>query len=512
MRLWLCAMLLLALIGTSPAHAGGRVALVIGNSNYTVGGKLTNPVNDMRLVEKSLRDAGFDVTPAPELSWNAFQDALHVFHDKARGSEIALIYYAGHGIAGKGTNWMVPIDAELHTPFELDTQAIPLDRIVETTQGAQLRVVIVDACRDNPFGRNWQSQSRAVATGLAKQDYDDVLVIFSAAPGQTASDGGGTNSPFASSLAHRILQPQLAVQMLGGMVRDDVLKETGGEQRPYVDASVTGNPVFLVTGPVNVTLEQPRRTLERVDPASIEALVWQGALAANSTSSFADYLRHYPTGTFATQAQENLRRLQSATLPSQAATPGFSVPGIQARNFADVPTSTAPAMTVSAAPYLHNGVIGLKVRDVLPFGSEVIFINNRHIYDGRAIIPTVSENMLTQQGTGNVPASFTLQLPQPVAAIRFLVPRLYPDTTSGVTFPAWTATALSMSGAVLDSRHKALARRMDSDIPGEVVVLTAPAFEGISAVRFDSDPRLNGTPFAGFSTILIEGFWIEPMK
>jgi hypothetical protein len=153
----------------------------------------------------------------------------------------------------------------------------------------------------------------------------------------------------------------------------------------------------------------------------------------------------------------------------------------------------------------------MKVRDVSPPGSEVVFYNNRALYEGRAVAPTVSQNMLTQRGTGNVPASFTITLPKPAAKVRFMLPRLFPDTQSGVTFPGWSATALNAAGEELDSRKRGVARRMEADIPNEIVTLDAPAFDGIVAVRFDSDPRLNGVPFAAFSAILIEGIWIEPM-
>ena len=166
---------------------------------------------------------------------------------------------------------------------------------------------------------------------------------------------------------------------------------------------------------------------------------------------------------------------------------------------------------VLAGPYLRDGPVLMQLRDISPPGSEVVFANNRALYEGKAVAPTISQNLLTQRNTGNVPAAFTLTLPTAAAKVSFLIPRLFPETASGITFPAWTVTALSASGQVLDSRSRALGRRLGADIERELVTLRAPAFEGIAALRFESDPRLQGTPFAAFSAILIEGVWVEPM-
>ena len=174
--------------------------------------------------------------------------------------------------------------------------------------------------------------------------------------------------------------------------------------------------------------------------------------------------------------------------------------------FPEVDTSTTPGHTVAAAPYLHR--LGISVTDIEPSTAEIVLVNNRGLYQGAAVLPTSSQNLLTQVNTGNVPASFTLKFARPARSISFTRPALYPATESGITHPGWSAHALDAEGRELSSQSEGLTRCWPpagcKDVPAVVYALRAPAFELISALRFDSDPRLNGQPFAGFSAILIE--------
>ena len=174
--------------------------------------------------------------------------------------------------------------------------------------------------------------------------------------------------------------------------------------------------------------------------------------------------------------------------------------------FPEVDTSTTPGHTVAALPYLHR--LGISVTDLQPATSEIVLINNRGLYQGAAVAPTSSQNLITQVNTGNVPASFTLKFAQPARSISFTRPALYPATESGITHPGWSAHALDAEGRELSSQSEGLTRCWPpagcKDVPAVVYALRAPAFELISALRFESDPRLNGQPFAGFSAILIE--------
>lgn len=248
MKSWTC---LLALIFILPNPVSAqKVALVIANSDYEHTSQLENPEADSKLVASSLREIGFDtVELATNLDQPTFLKRLRDFRSIADGADAALVYFAGHGVESNGRNWLIPTNATLATEKDMPFEAIELDRVLSTLAGAQLRIAVLDACRNNPFANRWTGNTRTVARGLAPLEVDDMLVIYAAAPGAFAFDGGDGNSPFALALARRIVQPGLPVQMLGGMVRDDVLQATDGEQRPFISASMTGRPLFLVEGP-----------------------------------------------------------------------------------------------------------------------------------------------------------------------------------------------------------------------------------------------------------------------
>jgi formylglycine-generating enzyme required for sulfatase activity len=230
-----------------PAVAEKRVALVIGNGTYKAQNLLVNPPNDAHLISKALNRANFEaVETKTNLGIAEFRQALRRFQSQANGAEVALVYFAGHGIEVNGADWLIPTDAELADDRDLDYEAIKADLVLQALQGARMRLLVLDACRNNPFGRNWRASVRTTANGLAKIEADDVLVLFAAAPGRTAGDGTDLNSPFAEALAKRLPEPGLAIQLLGNNVRDDVLAATGGNQRPYVSASITGKLFFLV--------------------------------------------------------------------------------------------------------------------------------------------------------------------------------------------------------------------------------------------------------------------------
>jgi hypothetical protein len=178
--------------------------------------------------------------------------------------------------------------------------------------------------------------------------------------------------------------------------------------------------------------------------------------------------------------------------------------------WAGIDTRDAAGYMVAAAPYLHKAGIGIS--DEVPKGSEIVIVNNLGLYEGKAVLPTTSQNMLTQVKTGNVPASFTLRFAQPVDSISFTRPALYPATGSGITHPAWSIHALGASGQEVGSQREKLIRADSDDVSARTYTLRAPYGEPIAALRFDSDPTLNGRPFAAFSTLLIERLAIVPLE
>ncbi|MEO8668876.1 MAG: tetratricopeptide repeat protein [Bauldia sp.] len=229
-----------------------RVALVIGNSNYAAVGKLPNPNRDAEAVADALRAAGFEeVVTVDDLGRQDFLDALNSFAEKAANADWAVIYFAGHGIELDGINYLIPVDATLRTDRAIRDEAISLDRMIETVEGARkLRLIILDACRNNPFVAEMRvtGANRAIHRGLARVEPEGgTLVAYSAKGGQEAIDGDGTsNSPFAAALIKRLPTPGLEVDKMFRLVRDDVLAATGRKQEPFTYGSLPGETLSFV--------------------------------------------------------------------------------------------------------------------------------------------------------------------------------------------------------------------------------------------------------------------------
>lgn len=242
--------------GDRQAQAAKRVALVIGNSAYRNVTPLTNPVNDAAAIADLFKKASFDVVGLRDDLTNAeMRRALRDFSDKTRDADIAVIYYAGHGIEVDGTNYLIPVDAAIERDTDAYDEAIALERILQAVEPArQLRLIILDACRDNPFARKMKRTlaSRALGRGLAgvEPNQPNTLIAFAAKGGSTALDGDSKNSPFTGALLKHLTTPGLEVRKAFGLVRDDVMAATGNKQEPFVYGSLGGNDVALVAAPV----------------------------------------------------------------------------------------------------------------------------------------------------------------------------------------------------------------------------------------------------------------------
>src|SRR6476620_2096679 len=205
----------LIFLAGQPALADKRVALVIGNSSYRNVAKLSNPANDAAAVAAMFKSAGFDSVDAKlDLSASEMRKTLREFGSRARDADVAVIYYAGHGIELDGTNYLIPVDATLETDTDVLDETFPLDRVLFTVEPArQLRLVILDACRDNPFAKTMKRTigSRAIGRGLAKVEPSspNTMIAFAAKAGSTASDGDSKNSPFAAAIVNHLTKPGL---------------------------------------------------------------------------------------------------------------------------------------------------------------------------------------------------------------------------------------------------------------------------------------------------------------
>jgi uncharacterized caspase-like protein len=249
------AALLAVCLANQPAFAARRVALVIGNSNYQNVAALTNPVNDAAAIAEMFKNAAFDVVESRrDLTSQEMRRALRDFGDKARGADIAVIYFAGHGLEVDGTNYVVPVDAVLERDADVDDEAVSLNRILVAAEPAtKLRLIILDACRDNPFAKKMKRTvaARSLGRGLVgvEANKPNTFIAFAAKEGSTASDGDGPNSPFSTALLKHLTTPGLDIRKAFGYVRDDVMSATGNQQEPYTTNSLGGNDVMLVPAP-----------------------------------------------------------------------------------------------------------------------------------------------------------------------------------------------------------------------------------------------------------------------
>jgi len=232
---------------------GKRIALVIGNGDYQNATPLPNPANDARAVAKSLREIGFEVSEGLDLANSAMTRLIRDFLRAAPSAQLALVFYAGHGLQVDGRNYLVPIDAKLMARSDLSFETIDVDTILNgLNDEARANIIILDACRDNPLARSFASRlgatrSSAVTQGLAGYTAigTGTLIAFATAPGQTALDGDGSNSPFTQALVKHIKTPGLEIRQMLTRVRADVVKDTRAKQVPWDNSSLLGEVVLV---------------------------------------------------------------------------------------------------------------------------------------------------------------------------------------------------------------------------------------------------------------------------
>jgi tetratricopeptide (TPR) repeat protein len=227
-----------------------RIALVIGNSAYANTARLANPKADAELIAASLQNAGFSkVDLSLDLPRERLIDTLKAFAAEADKADWAVIYFAGHGLEIGGVNYLIPTDARLASDRDIPYEAIALEQVLHAVGGAKkLKLVVLDACRDNPFARSMTrsaSATRSIGRGLAPVEDSGTLVAYAAKHGQVALDGDGTNSPFAVALARNIEVAGLEINMLLRKVRDDVLSATGKRQEPFQYGSLPSEAFYF---------------------------------------------------------------------------------------------------------------------------------------------------------------------------------------------------------------------------------------------------------------------------
>jgi hypothetical protein len=321
MRFWIAAVSVAGLlVSSNAALADKRVAFVVGNGAYRNVPALPNPAVDAKSMAKLLRNVGFEVVEGSNLSRDKMTEKLLDFGKKAEAADVALFFYAGHGIAVNGTNYLLPVDADLKSEMDVKLgAAINVDLTLEQTMGdAKVKLVFLDACRDNPFATKIRSakatRSVNVQTGLAEMKSGQGTVLaFATGPGQTALDGeAGTNSPFTRALLANIAQPGVEIQQAMTKVRAQVNDETSKNQLPWGHTNLTGS-VYL--NPAKGGTVEASNT--PAGPASeVELEFWRSIKDSNKVEELNAYLTNYPNGTFKPIALARIASLQDG--PSTA--------------------------------------------------------------------------------------------------------------------------------------------------------------------------------------------------
>lgn len=257
-RRWFAVYLLSLFLGSSNAFANPvekRIALVIGNASYDFS-PLLNPVNDARAVASVLKQAGFEVRKHENLTQTSMKRAIMQFGAELSQRDIGLFYYAGHGVQVQGRNYLIPVDANIQYESDIEVEAVDLAAVLSKMKGAQnrLNIVILDACRNNPFTSNSRTLNKGLAFTAAPSG---TLIAYSTAPGGIADDGNGKNGIYTQYLTRHVLEPNIQIEDVFKRVRIDVKKRTGGRQIPWESSSLEGDFYFLPKGPFSADKIQP---------------------------------------------------------------------------------------------------------------------------------------------------------------------------------------------------------------------------------------------------------------
>jgi hypothetical protein len=343
---WLAALLGIALAGSArsaertleinPKQAMGaemRHALVIGNSAYAHG-PLRNPVNDARAISKALGEAGFKVTLVEDATEAGMVRAIRIFGANIAKGGVGLFYFAGHGIQARGRNYLVPVNADIAHEEEIEFNTVDVNLVLAKMDAAKngLNIVILDACRNNPFARSF----RSTQAGLAQIDAPTgTFIAFATAPGSVAADGAAENGVYTKHLLAELGKPGVPIEQLFKQVRNGVMRETGNLQIPWESSSLRGDFAFRPALPstpsvdpvealrrereaqrlemekmLQATLDQQRRQSAASDPTLVEIAFWDSVKASADASDFRAYLEQYPGGRFAVLAKNRLAALE----------------------------------------------------------------------------------------------------------------------------------------------------------------------------------------------------------
>src|SRR5664280_2591340 len=331
MRFLIIALSILGiLVSADAAKADRRVAFVVGNGAYKNVAQLPNPPVDAKAMAAGLRNVGFEVVEGTNLTRDKMTARLLEFGKKAQGAHVAVFFSAGHGIAISGTNYLLPIDADIKSEMDVKLgAAINIDLTLDQTMSdAKVKLVFLDACRDNPFAAkiksNTATRSVSVQTGLAEmKSGEGTLIAFATGPGQTALDGQeGTNSPFTRALIAHITTPGVEIQQAMTEVRAQVNEETNKGQLPWGHTNLIGsvylNPVAAAApgAAASSSGPAPAAVASTSSGSDVELEFWRSVKESNKPEELNAYLTNYPNGQFKSLALARIASLENG--PSTA--------------------------------------------------------------------------------------------------------------------------------------------------------------------------------------------------
>lgn len=306
-----CAIFLLINVVSKPSFAAKRVALVIGNGAYHET-PLLNPANDANDMARSLQSLGFDIVKAIDADLRSMHDALDIFCSKIKRGDVALFFYAGHGVQVQGENYLLPIKSRIRSIKDVRYEALQVGRVLDRLEELKsMNIIILDACRNNPLGRGFK---RSVERGLAvvARKPEGSILAFATAPGKTAADGSGRNGLFTEAVLRHMKTPGLDIEKLFKIVRVDVKQKSFGKQVPWSESSLTED---FYLGKVSIaTVRRTSQTTETIAQpipgvTNTEALFWQSIKDTNNAAMYEAYLNRYPNGVFSDLARIRINEL-----------------------------------------------------------------------------------------------------------------------------------------------------------------------------------------------------------
>jgi hypothetical protein len=348
------------------AHAERRIALVIGNGAYEHVIKLPNPANDAQAIADLLRGSGFEVIGGNNLRRDEMVRRVAQFSESvASGADAAVVFYAGHGVQISGKNYLIPTDADLRSAFDVKANAIDADDIIDGASAAKVKIVLLDACRDNPFAEQMakgDAKTRGIAnnSGLAAmQSGEGTMISFATSPNSTALDGADGHSPFTRALLDNLAVSGVEINETMRKVRAEVQEATNKQQLPWSNTNMTGSFYVTPAAAEPVAAPTPAAGLAPVvtltDAQAIETAFWQSAVGSGQREAIQLYLAKYPKGKglYSELAELRLAELDRKTNPPAPVTDGpvkgpASSPDIGALKAEEASKATEDALGLDA--------------------------------------------------------------------------------------------------------------------------------------------------------------------